>query len=65
MLGTEGSLAGMLGLDKNWAINAIKADGNYGEIFAKYLGSDTPLAIARGLNAQWKDGGLIYAPPMR
>jgi general L-amino acid transport system substrate-binding protein len=65
MLGTEGSLASMLGLDKNWAINAIKADGNYGEIFAKYLGSDTPLAIARGLNAQWKDGGLIYAPPMR
>jgi general L-amino acid transport system substrate-binding protein len=65
MLGTEGSLAGMLGLDKSWAVNAIKADGNYGEIFAKYLGTDTPLAIARGLNAQWKDGGLIYAPPMR
>jgi general L-amino acid transport system substrate-binding protein len=65
ILGSEGSLAGMLGLEKDWAINAIKAGGNYGELFEKYLGVNTPLAIARGLNAQWKDGGLIYAPPMR
>ncbi|MEL0099306.1 MAG: amino acid ABC transporter substrate-binding protein, partial [Opitutae bacterium] len=42
MLGTEGSLAAMIGLDKSWAINAIKAGGNYGEIFEKYLGKDTP-----------------------
>jgi general L-amino acid transport system substrate-binding protein len=65
ILGSEGSLAGMLGLEKDWAINAIKAGGNYGEIFEKYLGVNTPLAIARGINAQWKEGGLIYAPPMR
>jgi len=65
MLGSEGSLAEMLGLEKAWAVNAIKAEGNYAEVFERYLGKDTPLGIARGLNALWKDGGILYAPPMR
>lgn len=65
ILGTEGDLGGMLGLDKKWAYRAIKAGGNYGELFAKYLGTDTPIGLPRGLNAQWKNGGLIYSPPFR
>ncbi len=65
LLGTEGNLGEMLGLDANWAVNAIKAGGNYGEIFARYLGESTPVGLARGLNAQWQDGGLLYAPPFR
>jgi general L-amino acid transport system substrate-binding protein len=65
LLGTEGDLGAMLGLDSKWAYNIIKQVGNYGEVFAKYIGSDTPIGLERGVNAQYKDGGLIYAPPMR
>ncbi|SFE30949.1 amino acid ABC transporter substrate-binding protein [Roseivivax sediminis] len=65
ILGTEGNLGEMLGLDADWAYRAIKANGNYGEIFAKNIGESTPIGLARGLNAQWTDGGLMYAPPFR
>ncbi len=65
ILGTEGNLGEMLGLEADWGKRAIAAGGNYGEIFAKYLGEDTPVGLARGLNAQWKDGGILYAPPFR
>lgn len=65
ILGTEGNLGEMLGLDADWAKRAIMAGGNYGELFAKNIGESTPIALARGLNAQWKDGGLIYSPPFR
>ncbi|MBT4906780.1 MAG: amino acid ABC transporter substrate-binding protein [Rhodospirillaceae bacterium] len=65
MLGSEGSLAEMLGLSTDWAVNAIRAEGNYSEIFERYLGTNTSLGISRGLNALWKDGGILYAPPMR
>ncbi len=65
MLGTEGTLGEMLGLDKDWAKNAIVAGGNYGELFEKNIGESTPIGLARGLNAQWTEGGLLYAPPFR
>ncbi|MGZ2256294.1 amino acid ABC transporter substrate-binding protein [Roseobacter sp. A03A-229] len=65
LLGTEGTLGEMLGLDADWAQRAISAQGNYGEIFAKNIGEETPIGLARGLNAQWTDGGLIYSPPFR
>lgn len=65
ILGTEGKLGEMLGLDADWAYRAIKANGNYGEIFAKNIGENTPVGLARGLNAQWKEGGLLYSPPFR
>jgi general L-amino acid transport system substrate-binding protein len=55
----------MLGLDSEWAIRAISAAGNYGEIFATTIGEGTPIGLARGLNAQWTQGGLLYAPPFR
>ena len=55
----------MTGLDNDWAVRAIKAGGNYGEIFAANIGEQTPIKLARGLNAQWTQGGLMYAPPFR
>ncbi len=65
LLGSEGNLGEMLGLDADWAARAISANGNYGEIFEKYIGENTPIGLARGLNAQWTEGGLLYAPPFR
>jgi general L-amino acid transport system substrate-binding protein len=67
LLGTEGEFGSMLGLRRDWARAAIKAQGNYGEIFASNIGPDSPLDLARGLNAQWsaRPGGLIYGLPIR
>jgi general L-amino acid transport system substrate-binding protein len=65
LLGTEGTLGEMLGLDADWALRAIATQGNYGEIFAKNIGEETPIGLARGLNAQWTNGGLLYSPPFR
>jgi general L-amino acid transport system substrate-binding protein len=65
LLGVDGNLGEMLGLDAEWAKRAIAAQGNYGEIFANTIGEGTPSNIARGLNAQWTDGGLMYSPPFR
>ncbi|KAF0676186.1 amino acid ABC transporter substrate-binding protein [Profundibacterium mesophilum] len=65
LLGTEGNLGEMLGLENDWAKNAIMAVGNYGEVFEKNIGQNTPIGLARGLNAQWTDGGLLYSPPFR
>ena len=65
MLGTEGSMGKMLGLDASWAVRAIATEGNYAEIFEKYVGSKTPLGLSRGLNALYKDGGILYSPPVR
>ena len=65
MLGSAGNLGEQLGLDSDWAVRAISANGNYGEIFAANIGEQTPIGLARGLNAQWTEGGLLYAPPFR
>ncbi len=54
-----------LGLDEKWAYNIIKKVGNYGEIFEANVGEKTKLGLKRGLNAQWKDGGLMYSPPFK
>ena len=45
--------------------SAIKAVGNYGEIFERNVGPKTPLGLPRGLNNLWSKGGLMYAPPVR
>ena len=65
LLGTEGSLGEMLGLEADWAKNVLMNIGNYGEVFEKNIGENTPIGLARGLNAQWTDGGLLYSPPFR
>ncbi len=65
MLGGTPGMGKALGLDEKWAYNAIKAVGNYGEIFDRHLGLGTPLKIERGYNNLWTKGGLIYAMPIR
>ena len=65
LLGTEGEFASMIGLEKGWAVDAILAGGNYGEIFERHVGTETAIGLERGLNAQWTDGGILYAPPFR
>ncbi|WP_331776004.1 amino acid ABC transporter substrate-binding protein [Sulfurospirillum sp. 1612] len=65
ILGTEGRLGENLHLKKDWAYNIIKQVGNYGESFERNVGMGSPLKIERGLNAQWKDGGLQYSPPFK
>jgi general L-amino acid transport system substrate-binding protein len=64
----DGSAAGFgtgIGLDEEWVVYILKGVGNYGEIFERNVGANTPLKIARGVNALWKNGGLQYAPPIR
>ncbi len=65
LLGAEGALGEGLGLDAEFALRAITARGHYGEIFERNIGSQSELGLARGLNAQWTEGGLMYAPPFR
>ncbi|MBC8338732.1 MAG: amino acid ABC transporter substrate-binding protein [Alphaproteobacteria bacterium] len=65
LLGSEGTLGTMIGLDKDWAKRAIKSQGNYAEIFERNLGTKTNIGLARGLNAHYKNGGLQYSPPFR
>jgi general L-amino acid transport system substrate-binding protein len=62
--GTE-DVGKLLGLDKEWAYRAIKAVGNYGEIFERHVGEKTSIGLPRGNNALWTNGGLMYAPPVR
>jgi general L-amino acid transport system substrate-binding protein len=65
LLGSLGDIGKGMGLRSDWAYQAIKQVGNYGEIFERNLGESTPLGIERGLNALWTDGGILYAPPIR
>ena len=65
LLGVEGSQGKELGLSNDWAYNIIKSVGNYGEIFERNIGVNTPIGLPRGLNALWTKGGLQYSPPFR
>jgi len=65
MLGKTGDLGAKLGLSNDWAVNVIKAVGNYGEIFDRNYGAGSPIGLERGLNELWSNGGLIYSPPFR
>lgn len=65
LLGATPGAGKNLGLDEKWAYNIVKQVGNYGESFERNVGQGSPLKIQRGLNAQWTDGGLMYALPVR
>ncbi len=65
LLGSEGDLGTALGLEAGWASQVISHVGNYGESFDRNIGENSPLGLERGLNAQWTDGGILYAPPLR
>jgi general L-amino acid transport system substrate-binding protein len=64
-LGVSPSNGKALGLDEKWAYNIVKQIGNYGEVFERNVGPNTPLGIERGLNDLWTRGGLMYAPPFK
>jgi general L-amino acid transport system substrate-binding protein len=65
MLGVTGEMGKGLGLDNKWIYNIVKQVGNYGESFERNIGVNTPMKLERGLNAQWRDGGLMYGWPIR
>ena len=65
LLGVTPGMGKALNLDEAWAANAIKAVGNYGEMFERNVGKDSPLKLERGLNELWTHGGLMYAMPIR
>jgi general L-amino acid transport system substrate-binding protein len=65
ILGTSEDTGKLLGLDKDWAFRAIKAVGNYGEIFDRNVGEKSQLGLPRGVNNLWNKGGIMYAPPVR
>lgn len=65
LLGVEGDLGQNMGINNDFCYQVIKQVGNYGEIYDRNLGPDTPFDLSRGINALWTDGGLIYSPPFR
>jgi len=65
LLGTAEGMGEGMGVANDWAYNIIKQVGNYGEIFERNVGAETPLRFQRGINALWLNGGLMYAPPIR
>lgn len=62
LLGATGKYGSYVGLEPKWAAWAIKAVGNYGEMYERNV---TPLGLARGVNKLWNKGGILYAPPFR
>jgi len=65
LLGAEGNMGESLGLGADWAYNIIAEVGNYGEVFERNVGPNTPVGLPRGINNLWTEGGVMYAPPVR
>lgn len=65
LLGETGELGSLLGLDNDFVVDVISAVGNYGQIYDRAFGPDTALALDRGPNELWTNGGLMYSPPFR
>ena len=65
LLGTDGDMGAKLGLPGDFGAKIVKQVGNYGEMYDRNAGPDTPLGLERGINALWTEGGVMYAPPVR
>ena len=65
ILGVTPGMGKNLGVDDQWAFNIVKQVGNYGESFERNVGKDTAMGLDRGLNATWRNGGLMYGWPIR
>lgn len=65
LLGIDGKFGENLGISNSWVKHVIKGVGNYGEIYERNVGAQSPLKIPRGQNNLWTKGGLLYAPPFR
>ena len=65
LLGVEGKMGEKMGVPNSWSYNIIKQVGNYGEIYGRHLGPNTPINLPRGINNLWTNGGIQYAAPIR
>jgi general L-amino acid transport system substrate-binding protein len=65
LVGNDGSYGEQLGLTKDWVVRIVKLVGNYSDVFERNVGTQSKLAIPRGLNSLWSNGGIQYAPPIR
>jgi len=65
LVGTEGKFGEGMGIGNDWAYQVVKQVGNYGEMYDRNVGPDTPLKLARGVNALWTKGGIQYGMPIR
>ncbi|MBX9776993.1 MAG: amino acid ABC transporter substrate-binding protein [Xanthobacteraceae bacterium] len=65
LVGTADNYGEQLGLTNDWAVRIIRHVGNYGEVFERNVGTGSQLAIPRGINSLWSNGGIQYAPPIR
>lgn len=65
LIGADGNFGQQIGLQRGWAMQAVKAVGNYSEIFERNLGTQSKLGIPRGVNQNWLLGGILFAPPIR
>lgn len=65
LLGVEGDFGTPIGLTADWAYRIISHVGNYGEVYERHVGENTPINIPRGINNLWTEGGIMYAPPIR
>ena len=65
LLGVEANGADKLGVGQDFCYHIVKKIGNYGEAYDRNVGKDSPLAIERGLNRLWNQGGIMFAPPLR
>lgn len=65
LLGTTGDMGEKLGVPADFGFRIVQTVGNYGEMYDRNVGPDTPLGLDRGLNALWSNGGIMYAPPVR
>ena len=64
LLATDG-YENALRIRPDWTVRVIESVGNYGELFERNLGPNSPLRLERGLNRLWTQGGLMYAPPIQ
>ena len=65
ILGVEGDYGTPLGLKPTFMRDAIRAVGNYSELYDRHFGPQTGAALLRGQNSLWSNGGLLYVPPVR
>ena len=65
LMGRSGNTHEYVGLTPDWTYNIISQVGNYSESFERNIGINTPIGIARGVNALWTQGGILYSPPFR
>lgn len=62
VLGVTPGVGARLKLRETWVRDVIEAVGNYGEIFERNIGSQSPYKLERGKNMTAVKGGLLVSP---